>query len=146
MNPQELYKAYVQISHTALNEEQFYTLLSFFPSLLVVAADGIIDEEEQVYISYIAKSMAENFLEDHQNISDVDTLKNLFLKDLEKLAQSIPVWEEKFLDALKIYLKKHPEIKNDIIETMYLFSDASESSADLEEALIEKLKMRLELE
>jgi len=74
----DLFTEYQKNCHTKLTLEQFTTLLTFFPSLLVIAADGVIEEEEWIYVRYISRSMAETFIDDFDDNIEVSDLKKLY--------------------------------------------------------------------
>ncbi len=142
---EELLADYESKRNINLAPEQFHTLLTFFPALLVVAADGVIDEEEWVYVKYISRSMAETFIEDYGSEYDLDELKTIFFQDLQYLTDHLDYWRDRFLAGLKFYMMSHDNIKNDVLETMYMFSEASEAGNDEEEVVIEQIKKILEI-
>lgn len=141
----ELLADYEAKRNINLAPEQFHTLLTFFPALLVVAADGVIDDEEWVYVKYISRSMAETFMEDYGSEYELDELKTLFFQDLQYLTDHLEYWKDRFLAALKFYMLSHENIKSDILETMYMFSEASAAGTDEEERVIEQIKKILEI-
>jgi hypothetical protein len=137
-----LYSEFRTASQSKITNEQFGTLLMFYPSLLVVVSDGVVDKEEWVYIKYLAKFMSDSHKEgitDEQRAALVDN----YFEDLRFLITNISDWKEKFLTTLACYLSKHPEIKEDILETLYMFSEASEGSSEDELTTINDLKHHL---
>jgi len=142
----DLFTEYQKNCHTKLTLEQFTTLLTFFPSLLVIAADGVIEEEEWVYVRYISRSMAETFIDDFDDNIEVSDLKKLYYSDLEYLVDSLRKWENKFLVALKEYLEDNPELKDDIVDIMYMFAEASDNDSIQEEQVIQEVMERLNIE
>jgi len=120
--------------------------LTFFPSLLVIAADGVIEEEEWVYVRYISRSMAETFIDDFGDEIQVSDLKDLYYSDLQYLVDSLSQWEDKFLVALKEYLEDNPELKDDIVDIMYMFAEASDNDSIDEERVIQEVMERLDIE
>lgn len=142
----DLFTEYQKNCHTKLTLEQFTTLLTFFPSLLVIAADGVIEEEEWIYVRYISRSMAETFIDDFDDNIEVSDLKKLYYSDLEYLVDSLRKWENKFLVALKEYLEDNPELKDDIVDIMYMFAEASDNDSIQEERVIQEVMERLNIE
>ncbi len=142
----DLFTEYQKNCHTKLTLEQFTTLLTFFPSLLVIAADGVIEEEEWIYVRYISRSMAETFIDDFDDNIEVSDLKKLYYSDLEYLVDSLRKWENKFLVALKEYLEDNPELKDDIVDIMYMFAEASDNDSIQEEQVIQEVMERLNIE
>ncbi len=141
-----LFTEYQANCNTKLTQEQFTTLLTFFPSLLVIAADGVIEDEEWIYVKYISRSMAETFIDDFGGEINVAELKQLYYNDLEYLVSSLGQWEEKFLVVLKEYLQDAPDLKEDIVDIMYMFAEASDNDSVDEERVIQEVKRRLNIE
>jgi hypothetical protein len=141
---QNLYKDYKKTSGSAIVENQFGTLVMFFPSLLVVASDGVVDDEEKIYVKYLAKFMADTF-KNEISPDERDSIEGSYLSDLEYLLDNLPDWEPKFIDTLKSYLETHEDAKEDIVDILYLFADASDGVSDDEEQKIEELKTILDL-
>lgn len=141
-----LFEEYHTHCNTKLTQEQFTTLLTFFPSLLVIAADGVIEDEEWIYVKYISRSMAETFIDDFGHDVNVASLKKLYYNDLEYLVNSLQRWENPFLEALKDYLREAPELKEDIVDIMYMFAEASDNDSTDEERVIQGVKARLGIE
>lgn len=138
-----LFESYKEVSPTQLNSDQFGTLLTFFPALLVIASDGVIDDDEWVYVKYLAKFMAENDTDTSEK--PVKELTELYFDELKYLLESLMSWEEKFIEALADYLKHFPEIKEDIEEILHMFAEASEGESEIEEETIASLSHRLGL-
>ena len=141
-----LFDEYHKNCNTKLTQEQFTTLLTFFPSLLVIAADGVIEDEEWIYVKYISRSMAETFIDDFGEEINVGELKQMYYNDLEYLVGALGQWEDKFLVALKEYLVETPDLKEDIVDIMYMFAEASDNDSVDEERVIQEVKKRLDIE
>jgi len=144
---ESLYNAYLAAHQNTLTEEQFNSLLIFFPALLVVASDGVVDDEEWMYVKYLAKFMSDSFkYQGDVTESERKELEALFLENLKYLLESLDTWEEKFIDTLRDYLEDTPELKEDVLEILHLFAEASEGTSDEEQEVIDKLVQRLGLE
>ena len=142
----ELYNKYVEASNTTLSKEHFDTLITYFPSLLIIVSDGVVDDEEWVYVKFLAKFMADAHKDDLSS-TERDELEDTYFNELSFLLDDVEVWEPDFLVALKKFLVHHPELKEDIVEILYMFSEASEGDdEEAELAKIEYLKEELNLE
>ena len=139
----DLYHNYQKHTHTELTKEQFITLLTFFPSVQVLTADGKVDEEEQFYLDHIARAMANTFREELNNNFALLDLEANYKKEIAFLIANLPYWEAKFVYGLKLYLQTMPELKKVVIEVMYMFADASEQVSENEQELISNLKAEL---
>ena len=113
----------------------------FFPALVVVACDGDVDEDELVYLDYLAKAMSENCEETTERAS----LQNLYLIELTYLVDHLDVWEKPFLDTLHKYLDFNPLVKEDILDILYLFAEASAGASEEETTKIKDLRAELSL-
>lgn len=140
----KLHESFIQQAESKLNEEQFLSLIIFFPAILVVAADGTIDHEEWFYLSRIIKAMADGFDDD----------KTLNLKDLEAeyqstmrfLVRELHTWEEVFIPFLQTYLQKNTSAKEDVSDVIYMVAEASEGVSKKEKKVIMMLNEKLGLE
>ncbi|WP_250630834.1 hypothetical protein [Rhodoflexus caldus] len=134
---------YQAVSETKLNREQFITLLTFFPTLLVVGADENIDDEEWIFVEHIAKAMADTFREELPDYNARMQLKEHFFADLKFLTEHMQAWKEPFLQTLKKYLQELPDIADEVLDVLYLFADASESTSEEEERVINNIREQL---
>jgi hypothetical protein len=134
---------YQTASGTTLNREQFITLLTFFPTLLVVSADENIDDEEWIFVEHIAKAMADTFREELPDYEARMQLKDAFFNDLKFLTEHIQVWKEQFLQILKKYLQELPDIADKVLDVLYLFADASDNTSEDEERIIKYIREQL---
>ncbi len=141
---QQLFEDYSPVSPTNLDAEQFSTLLTFFPALLVIASDGVVDDDEWVYVRYLAKFMAEN--DQDTTGKQQEELQEKYFQELKYLLDSLMNWEDKFIEALADYLTNFPEIKEDIEEILHMFAEASDGESEVEEETIASLTDRLGLE
>jgi hypothetical protein len=142
---ESLHTEYVKVSSTKLNAEQFGTLVMFFPALLVIASDGVIDQEEWVYVKYLSKFMSDTY---KKNLTETElaALNQSFYKDLEFLIDNLDTWETRFVKALRTHLDENTHQKELIVETLHLFAEASEGESDDEVEKIEELCEKLALE
>jgi hypothetical protein len=143
---QELYNKFKNRSGSKLGYEQFNTLLIFFPAILVVMSDGVIDDEEWVYVDYLSKFMAKNHKDNLAGDQAYDELVAMYYEDLQFLIENLSTWKNSFLEELKSVLIGQDEIKSTLVETLYLFADASEGVSDDEQHTIDNLKELLDLQ
>ncbi|MCU0389850.1 MAG: TerB family tellurite resistance protein [Thermoflexibacter sp.] len=140
-----LYENYQKHSNTKLSQDEFVTLLTFFPAVQVLIADGEIDKEEWIYVQHIAKSMAETYKDEVTNKYELIDLQQTYEANLSYILQNINNWSEKFTYGLKHYLKDMPEVKEIVFDVMYMFADASNDVSKAEKEMIENLKADLDL-
>ena len=141
----ELYIEYKKVSDTQLTEVQFGTLTLFFPSLLVIASDGVIDQDEWVYVKYLAKFISDTYKKELNDVELAD-LNQSYYKALEFLIDHLDTWEDRFLDTLKSHLAENPHQKATVEEVLHLFAEASEGESEEEAEKIEELTVRLALD
>jgi tellurite resistance protein len=139
-----LHQAFIQKSQYQLDEEQFVTLLTFYPALLVVAADGYIDEDEKVYVKQIAKFMANSYADSHEG--QIRPLQNEFFQSLMFLHDEEPFFKEPFLEVLRDYLAQLPDLKDNIAEVMTMFAHSSDDISNEEEVMIKEIAEKLEMD
>ncbi|MDW7695794.1 hypothetical protein R9C00_24975 [Flammeovirgaceae bacterium SG7u.111] len=140
----KLYDTYRRVKVCKVNNEQFGTLVLFFPALLVVACDGVVDDEEWVYVKYLSKFIADTF-KDQLSEEEIAALQESMFAELEFLTKYLSDWEQKFLKVLKEYLAHNSHVKEDVVDILHMFAEASEGESDEEEAKIEELTNYLEL-
>ena len=125
-------------SHS-LTEEQFGSLVLFFPSLLIIASDGKVDDEEWLYVNYLAKFIADTFKNEISH-EERDELETTYLKELKFLVEDLEKWEPAFIEVLQDYISINESVKEDVEEILHLFAEASDGKSDEEEIKIEELK------
>jgi hypothetical protein len=140
-----LYNQYKQERDLKLNVEQFESFLAFFPALLVVASDGIVDKEEWLYCRKMASGLGNSFSEDSMSMEETQKLTIIYRAEFKYLLDNLDKWEERFLDTLKIYLDHNSYAKEFVNETAHLFAQASDGISDEERETINILEKRLDL-
>lgn len=140
-----LYQHYLSKRDKTLEKKHFDTLFMFFPSLLVIASDGEVDEEEWVYVRYLAKFMADTFRDEHTQ-EERDQLQDVFLAELTFLLETLSSWEKRFIPVMEHYLGIHPEAKEDVLDILHLFAEASDGESDAEAEKISQLSHQLGLD
>jgi hypothetical protein len=141
----QLYENYQKHYQTKLNQDEFVTLLTFFPAIQVLTADGEIDKEEWVYVKHIAKSMAETYKDEVPNQYELIDLQQSYENELQYILENMSKWSAKFTFGLKSYLKEMPEVKDIVYDVMYMFADASNDISKAEKEMIDTLRVELEL-
>lgn len=145
MTIRELYRIYQEERNISLSISQFTLFVEFFPTILVVLSDGVIDQEERSYINRLASNLGNSFVQDGYSESFIKKLKDTFSQEFEFLIQNLKLWEGQFLDALAEHLKENPENKEAIFDTIHLFAATSEDWDETEDNMIEFLSKKLAL-
>lgn len=145
-----LFEEYV--AHTQSNLELLFfpTLLIYFPGLLIIAADGVVDEEEWYHVEQLVGFMTKTFKDDISEQQQVELAKE-FLANMQILVDSLKMWEDKFLNALAILFEQMEQDdaednKELVYEIMEMFAESSEGISDEEQEKIDSISERLELE
>ena len=141
----QLYENYQKHYNTKLTQDEFITLLTFFPAVQVLTADGEIDKEEWVYVKHIAKSMAETYKDELPNQYELIDLQQNYEEELQYILENMDKWSAKFTFGLKSYLREMPEVKDIVFDVMYMFADASNDISKAEKEMIDTLRVELEL-
>ncbi len=128
----------------ALSYEQFEQLLLFFPGLLITASDGVVDDEEWVYIKYLAKFTSSVFNESLSK-DELLALQDSYFKEFKYLLENLEEWESIFIETLRQYLEENEDMKDSVSDALYLFADASGGTSEEEEEAIERLTQMLAL-
>ena len=134
----DLYRSFRRAHATALSIEEFVSLVNYLPALLVVACDGVVDEEEWVYVEYLAKFLSNRHGKEHTTEQKAQ-LFQCFFQDLVYLSEHLSEWEKPFLHALKSYLHNKEELKDEMLDILQMFAEASDGISTEEEEMIEKL-------
>ncbi len=137
-----LHAQYQPQAGSVLPREQFITLLTFFPVLLVVNADAHLQEEERIFVTFIAKAMADTFDQELPDRAARAQLQQQFTTDLDYLLHHHQ-WEAPFMETLANYLAEMPQIKETVLEVIYLFADAAEETSAAEARTIGQIRARL---
>ena len=144
MRPQVelLFEEYLKIRRIDISIDHFIYLINLYPSLLVCMSDGVLDKKEWDGVLRIADGLAEAYAVPEEK----EQMAQLFRTEFHYLLENIERWKKKFLNALKSRLEEHTEDKEFVMESMYLFANASEGISDIEQSTIEELSERLSLE
>lgn len=142
---EELYYHYRQKRKISLNLEQFTLLVEFFPSLLVVLSDGVVDSGEQLYLDKLVQSIVNIFALEGFNQKKTEELYKIYSTEFDYIIQNIDDWKKDFLRVLRNYLEVNPEQKEMILDTLHLFAETSQDVTDIERGMILRLKRELNL-
>ncbi|MGD1841197.1 MAG: hypothetical protein ACFB0B_09915 [Thermonemataceae bacterium] len=145
-NIEHLYIVYKEKRSVKLSLEQFTTFAEFFPTLLVIKSDGVIDSGEKLYLQKLSESLGNIFKEDGLGSLKINTLIQTFKEEFEYLLYHLEEWQDAFLEALKGHLENNPHDRETILDTIYLFAETSEDVSDDEKSMLEYIKNRLQLE
>jgi hypothetical protein len=147
---ESLFQEYVTHTDSKLEFRFFSTLITYFPGLLIIAADGIVDEEEWYHVEQLVSFMTKTFENEIADEDEQETLAKEFLANMQVLVDSLKMWEEKFLDALGILFEEMDEddaedTKELVYEIMEMFAESSEGISDEEQDKIDAISERLNL-
>jgi hypothetical protein len=141
----KLFTEYTQQRKVKVNEEQFTSFTVFFPALLVIISDGIVDMEEWEYVKQLSRFIAKSFKEEDHQVVDIEELAKAYRHEISFLIKHLRDWQDKFIEALQNYITENPEVKSSVLDTMELFAEASEGTSDEEEKRIKYLIEKLDL-
>ena len=143
---EELYQDYKKERNIQINKEQFIYVVNLFPALLVVLSDGLIDSDEWNIVKKLAKILGKEFATEDLGMEKEENLTLIYRAEFKYLIKHREQWELRFIEALKSYFKENSSSKEFVLETMYLFANASEGISDEEDKVIEQLSKELGLE
>jgi len=141
-----LYSDYTQKREIELSREQFVYIVNLFPALLVVLSDGIVDKEEWSTVQKLAKILGNEFATDDLGEEKEENLMLIYKNEFRYLLKNRDTWEDTFMNALKDYFLENDSSKEFVLETMYLFANASDGVSEVEDETIEFLTKELDLE
>lgn len=140
----QLYQDYTAIRNLDLDEEQFASFMAFFPALMVVSTDGIVDRDEWQYCKKLASGLGSSY--SYENYpEETENLTLIYRGEFRFLLKNLSDWEDRFLLALKEYFPENEYAKKFVSETLYLFADASNGISQAEMDLINYLEIKLDL-
>lgn len=140
-----LYQAYLNERGEILSYEQFTFLLIFYPALLVVASDGVIDREEWYYCLKLANSLSNTF-EDELTADKMKSLSRIYRGEFAYLLQNEDRWSGLFIEGLEKLVDEEQSLRSLIRQMMVLFADASNGISSDERRLVRYISRRLQLE
>ncbi len=143
-NIRNLYFEFKNLTQSNLLEEHFERLVFYFPAILVVVSDGVVDKQEWTYVKYLAKFIAETFIGDESDPRHSELIEE-YSKALKFMVENASNWENKLLTVLKENLELAPEVKEDIYDSLFLFAEASDGASEEEKKKIESLSNFLSL-
>lgn len=142
----ELYQKYTKSRNLNLSFQQFSIFVEFFPALLMMLSDGIIDSQEYQYLEKLSKNIAKIFEDDLYGEKQVKELEQTFKNEFEYLSRNMTIWKEVYINTLKSYLTENPEYKNNISDMIELFAHTSIDVDEQETKMIDFLKVEFALE
>lgn len=142
---EELYYHYRQKRKIDLNIEQFTLLVEFFPSLLVVLSDGVIDSGERLYLNKLVQSIVNIYALEGFNQKKTDELYKVYSTEFDYIIQNIDDWKRDFIEVLRNHLAINQGQKEMILDTLHLFAETSQDVTEAERGMILRLKRELNL-
>ncbi|CAD5273956.1 MULTISPECIES: tellurite resistance TerB family protein [Imperialibacter] len=137
-----LQQEYQRYRPAKLTLEQFTYLVQMFPSLLVSMSDGVLDKEEWDAVLRAAENLGKNLA---ASPDEVESLSDVYKTEFRYLIDNSERWRKKFINALNDFLKEDPTAKDLVLESMYLFANATDGISSAEQKLIDELSSRLDL-
>jgi hypothetical protein len=145
MNIEELYDLFVEQRNIDLDLEQFTLFTEFFPAVLVILSDGVMDTREKLYLEKLINSLANAFTNEGGGNKHIHKLQHIFSQAFDFLIQHLEEWKDKFLLALKSHLAEFPESKETILDTIHLFAETSQDVDEAEGNMVRFLTEKLNL-
>ncbi|MDA0195695.1 MAG: hypothetical protein O2887_09545 [Bacteroidetes bacterium] len=148
MTPQieKLYKEYKRIRPVKIDVQQFTYLVNLFPAMMVVMSDDVLDTTEWEAVKSLARAMAQSLPEEQLDPEEQEGLERVFVTEFRYLLDNTERWKSKFLNVLSDLVKENNQNKEFVLESMYLFANASDGISSEEQAAINDLSKRLNLE
>lgn len=125
----DLLNEYGKSRNLQLNEDEFSSLVTLYPAVLVATADHVFDNEEK---EYIADVVASSSLELYDNEEQAEKLAGILFNELLFLSQTDNQWQEKFLSVLAEELgsEDKDELKQILLETAEVSKGISSEEKD----------------
>lgn len=142
---EQLFAEYKKVRRVELTLEQFTYILNLYPSLIVCMSDGVLDQEEWEGVIRLSKGLAMEYGYGLDN-DEMEKLEQSFRTEFRYLLDNIEKWQKKFLNTLKNHIQDSKTDKELVLETMYLFANASDGISKIEQETIEMLTDRLSLQ
>jgi hypothetical protein len=112
----------------------------------VVLSDGIVDGDEWKTVKKLATILGKEFATTDLGMEKEENLTLIYKSEFKYLLKNRELWERKFLDTLKAYFTKNQSSKEFVLETMFLFANASDGISIEEDRMIDTLTTELGLE
>ena len=144
---EDLYATYYSKREKKLNLDEFSTFVSFYPAVLIAKSDGKVDTEEWLFIKYLARFMSQAYAPELSE-EEVAELEEKFQEELEYIvlnSDSIDNWDAQALSIIKTHIKHNPDFKEELLDIVQLFAEASDGVGSEEQEMIEKLKKEFNL-
>lgn len=142
---QDLYVFYQAQRKTSLSYEQFRALAMFFPTLLLIYSDGVIDTQEIIYIHKLSSSLSNIFRDELGTPASLKHLEETFRKELSFLLDNMQAWQDAFLSSLGKHLQTYPEEKTLIANAVEIFAVAARKNKSEEQLMLAHIRERLAL-
>lgn len=136
----DLYTEYTQVRFLEINKEQFIYIAHLLPSCLIVMSDGLLDKEEWVTLKSLSKILGSEFASDDLGTDEKEeNLMLIFKAEIRYLIKNKEQWQDKFIAALREYIKDNEASKEFLRETMELFVSDDQNPGDQELETYKKL-------
>ena len=105
-------------------------------------SDGVLDKEEWDAVLKAAENLGKNLA---ASPGEVEPLADVYKTEFRYLIDNSERWRKKFINALNEFLREDPTAKDLVLESMYLFANATDGISSVEQELIDELSNRLDL-
>jgi len=139
---QLLYESYQQVRASKLTYTQFLNILNLYPSILICMSDGILDKEEHEHLMLLAKNLAIYA----EKEAERDLLETTYRQEMMYLVENPQIWELEFLMALRDHLAGPDGDKDFVLESMFLFANATNGISEVERDRIKSISEQLGLD
>ena len=144
----DLFEEYTGVREHRLTKEQFATVVSLIPGLMVATSDGVIDSREWSLVDRMSGMLGDEFIPD--DVDDVIAKEEALMKEIKReigfIVKNLSDWDAKILDALKEHLASNQKAKDFVGSAMHLFASTSSGYDIDEERKIDDLYDKLGLE
>ncbi len=144
----DLFEEYTRVREHKLTKEQFATVISLIPGLMVATSDGVIDSREWSLVDRMSGMLGDEFIPD--DVDDVVAKEEALMKEIKReigfIVKHLSEWDVKILDALKEYLVSNEKAKDFVGSAMHLFASTSSGYDIDEERKIDDLYDKLGME
>ncbi len=143
----QLFDSYSQSRDHNLTKEQFVSVISMVPALLVANSDGVLDTKEMMLVGKLSAMLGDEFIpDDVENVDEKEKeMMNAIKAELQHILRNASSLENDILDALKEHGASNPKSKEFMEHAMHLFAGASGGYSSDEEKKMDELYDRLGL-
>lgn len=133
-NSIDLRNEYCNFRNIQLNEDEFSSLVTLYPAVLVATADHVFDNEEKEYIADVVASSSSEL---YDNEEQAEKLAEILFIELLFLCHGNNIWQEKFLSVLAEELS--PSDKDELKQMLFDTAEVSKGTSAEEKKEISRI-------